>query len=72
MKKKYILFLLVGLFSMAISAQTLADAKTLYEKGQYEEAKSAFKKLLKAQPSNGNYNFWYGACCLKPTNREKP
>lgn len=65
MKKKYILFLLVGLFSMAISAQTLADAKTLYEKGQYEEAKSAFKKLLKAQPSNGNYNFWYGACCLK-------
>lgn len=65
MKKKYILFLLFGLFSITVSAQTLAQAKALYEKGEYEEAKPAFKKFIKTQPSNGNYNLWYGVCCLK-------
>lgn len=65
MKKKYILFLLFGLLSIGVSAQTLAQAKALYEKGEYEEAKPAFKKFVKTQPSNGNYNLWYGVCCLK-------
>lgn len=65
MKKKYILFLLFGLLSIGGSAQTLAQAKALYEKGEYEEAKPAFKKFIKTQPSNGNYNLWYGVCCLK-------
>lgn len=65
MKKKYILFLLFGLLSIGVSAQTLAQAKALYEKGEYEEAKPAFKKFIKTQPSNGNYNLWYGVCCLK-------
>lgn len=65
MKKKYILFLLFGLLSIGVSAQSLAQAKALYEKGEYEEAKPAFKKFIKTQPSNGNYNLWYGVCCLK-------
>lgn len=65
MKRKYILFLLFGLLSIGVSAQTLAQAKALYEKGEYEEAKPAFKKFIKTQPSNGNYNLWYGVCCLK-------
>lgn len=65
MKKKYILFLLFSLLSIGVSAQTLAQAKALYEKGEYEEAKPAFKKFIKTQPSNGNYNLWYGVCCLK-------
>ena len=34
MKKKYILLLLLGFFGMNISAQTLTQAKALYEKGQ--------------------------------------
>lgn len=63
MKKKYILFLLFGLLSMTLSAQTLAETKALYEKGQYEEAKPVFKKFVKMQPGNGNYNLWYGVCC---------
>lgn len=68
MNKRYILFLLFGLLSITISAQTLAEAKDLYEKGQYEKAKPVFKKFVKAQPANGNYNLWYGVCCLNTGN----
>lgn len=64
MNKKYILFLLFALLSITISAQTLAEAKDFYEKGEYEKAKPVFKKFVKAQPDNGNYNLWYGVCCL--------
>ena len=60
MKKKYILLLLLGFFGMNISAQTLTQAKALYEKGQYDQAKPAFKKFVKSQPNNGSYNLWYG------------
>lgn len=27
-----------------------------------------FKKYVKSQPANGNYNLWYGVCCLKTGN----
>lgn len=64
MNKRYIFFLLFGLLSITISAQTLAEAKDFYEKGQYEKAKPVFKKFVKTQPANGNYNLWYGVCCL--------
>lgn len=66
MRKKYILFLLFCIIAIGgASAQTLAQAKALYDKGQYEQAKPAFKKFVKSQPANGNYNLWYGVCCLK-------
>jgi tetratricopeptide (TPR) repeat protein len=65
MKKRYLLFFLFCLLFISVSAQTLTVAKALYGKGQYEKAKPTFKKLVKAQPGNGNYNFWYGVCCLK-------
>ena len=45
MNKKYILSILFGLLSITTSAQSLAEAKALYEKGEYEEAKPTFKKL---------------------------
>ena len=60
MNKKYILFFLFGLLSITISAQSLAEAKALYEKGEYEEAKPAFKKLVKTQPM---------VRCMLPGNR---
>lgn len=65
MKGKYILFLIGSLFLGEVAAQTLEQARTLYNKGEYEKAKPVFKKYVKSQPSNGNYNFWYGVCCLK-------
>ena len=63
--KKYILLLLLACVGVGASAQTLAQAKAYYEKGDYEKAKPAFKKLVKSQPYNGSYNLWYGVCLLK-------
>ena len=64
MNKKYILFFLFGLLSITISAQSLAEAKALYEKGEYEEAKPAFKKLVKTQ-----WKLQPMVRCMLPGNR---
>ncbi|WP_270439389.1 tetratricopeptide repeat protein [Bacteroides bouchesdurhonensis] len=71
MKRKYILLLICSFFLSGISAQTIEQARALYTKGNYEEAKPIFKKYVKSQPSNGNYNFWYGVCCLKTGEPEE-
>lgn len=71
MNKAYILFLLFVLVGGGLSAQTLAEAKALYGKGEYEKAKPAFKRFVKSQPGNGNYNLWYGVCCLKTDQPEE-
>lgn len=65
MKGKYILFLIGSLFLGEVSAQTLEQARTMFTKGDYEKAKPVFKRYVKSQPANGNYNYWYGVCCLK-------
>ena len=65
MKKKHILFLLSCFILTTLSAQTLEQAKAMYNKGEYEQAKPVFKKFVKSQPANGNYNLWYGVSCLK-------
>ncbi|MDD3037338.1 tetratricopeptide repeat protein [Bacteroides sp.] len=71
MKRKYILLLICSSFLSGIYAQTIEQARALYTKGNYEEAKPVFKKFAKSQPSNGNYNFWYGVCCLKTGEAEE-
>lgn len=65
MKKRYILLLLFCLTLVGVSAQTLEEARAFYNQGQYEKAKPIFQKLVKIQPANGNYNLWYGVCCLE-------
>ncbi len=65
MKKRYILLLLFCFVLAGASAQTLEQAKAFYNKGQYEQAKPIFQKYIKTQPNNGNYNLWYGVCCLE-------
>lgn len=65
MKKRYIILLLLSIIYVGASAQTLEQAKAFFNKGQYEKAKPVFKKFVKSQPANGNYNLWYGVCCLK-------
>ncbi len=64
MKIKLIL-LLCCMLGSAAQAQTLAQAKELYQQEQYAQAKPVFKKYTKTQPGNGNYHLWYGVCCLK-------
>lgn len=66
MDKKHIFSLFVALgMAGCLSAQSLEQAKTWFNNGQYAEAKPVFKKLTKQAPSNANYNFWYGACCFE-------
>ena len=48
-----------------LQAQSLDQAKKLYNEGQYAEAKPAFEKLIKQSPSNSSYNLWYGVCCYE-------
>ena len=71
MKRKYILFLICSFFLGGVSAQTLEQARTLFTKGEYEQAKPVFKKYTKSQPSNGNYNYWYGACCYETGEKKE-
>ena len=72
MNKKYILFFLFGLLSITISAQSLAEAKALYEKGEYEEAKPAFKKLVKTQSAMEITTYGTVYVAWKPANPQKP
>lgn len=65
MKKQCLVFMLLLSFLCSLSAQTLEEGKNLYDKGEYNKAKPVFAKYLKSNPSNGNYNLWYGVCCLK-------
>lgn len=77
MKKKHILFFLCCFFLTGfsgisgLSAQTLEQARTMFTKGDYEKAKPVFKKYVQSQPANGNYNYWYGVCCLKTGEAQK-
>ena len=48
-----------------VSAQSFSEAKALYSKGEYGEAKAAFAKLLRNSPSSAAYNYWHGLACLK-------
>ena len=67
MNRIFLLFILLtlGMEGMTASAQTLAQAKSWYGEGDYEKAKPVFARLVKSYPNNGNYNLWYGVCCLK-------
>lgn len=53
-----------------LQAQSLDQAKKLYNEGQYAEAKPAFERLVKQAPNNGSYNHWYGVCCFETGDLE--
>lgn len=61
------LFYVISLASLCcfLQAQSLDQAKKLYNEGQYAEAKPALEKLVKQAPSNPSYNLWYGVCCYE-------
>ena len=61
----------VGVLCTQLLAQTLNEAKKLYNEGQYAEAKPVFEKLVKQSPSNSSYNLWYGACCFETGEMDK-
>lgn len=51
-----------------LSAQTLADALKLTRNEQYESADAIYKKLIQAQPANGDLYFYYGENFFKNEN----
>lgn len=65
MDKRIFLLLFLAMAAAGGRSQTLAQARALYDKGEYGEAKAAFRRLAQSQPANGNYSLWYGVCCLK-------
>lgn len=70
-QKKYLTALLGLCMAGTAGAQTLTQAKNLFEQGEFEKAKPVFERLVKQSPSNASYNFWYGACCYETGESEK-
>lgn len=60
----------VVLLSIGLHAQSLDQAKKLYNEGQYAEAKPAFERLVQRVPNNSSYNHWYGVCCFETGDYE--
>lgn len=63
--------LVMTVASLPLAAQTAAEAKKLYEQGAYAEAMPGMERLVKSQPANGNYNLWYGVCCMETGKAEQ-
>ena len=57
--------------SSTLFSQTLQDATRLTTNEQFENADAAFKKLIAAQPNNGEIYFYYGENFLS-TQKESP
>lgn len=71
LSKKLLCAIGVSMFlGEGLYAQSLDQAKKLYNEGQYTEAKPAFEKLVKQAPSNSSYNLWYGVCCFETGDLE--
>jgi tetratricopeptide (TPR) repeat protein len=51
-------------------AQSLDQARILYNEGKYGEVKSVFEKLVRQSPNNSSYNQWYGVCCYETGDLE--
>lgn len=72
LSKKLLCAIGVALFlGDGLYAQSLDQAKKLYNDGQYAEAKPAFEKLVKQAPNNSSYNLWYGVCSFETGDLEK-
>ncbi len=68
--KRFVCIVVVVLCSSGLYAQSLDQAKKLYNEGKYEEAKPAFERLVKQAPNNASYNHWYGVCCFETGDLE--
>lgn len=69
--KRYICGLCALFCVNSLSAQTLNQAKQLFENGKYEQAKTAFSKLIKRSPNSAEYNFYYGASLYETGELDK-
>ena len=67
--KLLFIILLIGIY-LGGYAQSLDQARKLYDEGLYEEAKPAFARLALQSPNNSSYSLWYGVCCFETGDME--
>ena len=70
-RNRYILCLFALLCISTLSAQTLSQAKKMFEQGEYEKARDAFSKLIKRAPNSAEYNYYYGASLYETGGLDK-
>ena len=70
-KKLFILCMGLLFCGSVLQAQTLTQAKQMYNEGKFAEARPVFERLVKQVPSNASYNHWYGVCCYETGELEK-
>ncbi len=69
MKKKYLNIVILLLISvLGMSANSLKEAKNLYLKGEYAQAKPLFEKEYKRKPKDASINHWLGVCLYETGN----
>ena len=61
----------IALLTLSAQGQTIEEARALYIDKNYEEAKPMFEKFVKSNPTNANYNFWYGVSALNTNEAQK-
>ena len=69
--KKYIFCFLTLCFTNVVVAQNLNQAKKLFDKGEFEKAKTALSKLIKRSPNHAETNYYYGASLYETGDLEK-
>ena len=62
---KIVLVFVLIVLSLGGYAQSLDQARKLYDEGLYEDAKPVFERLVRQSPNQSNYNLWYGVCCFE-------
>ncbi|MDR2233555.1 MAG: tetratricopeptide repeat protein [Tannerella sp.] len=67
---KFLILCGLSVFTLSGFAQSLDQAKKLYNEGLYEEAKPAFERLVNQSPNNSSYCLWYGVCCYETNDLE--
>lgn len=72
MNKKYILFFLFGLLSITISAQSLAEAKALYEKENTKKPSPPSKNSSRHNLAMEITTYGTVYVAWKPANPQKP
>lgn len=68
--RKLLYILSIVFLFTELQAQSLDQAKKLYNEGRYAEAKPAFERLVQRVPGNSSYNHWYGVCCFETGDYE--
>ncbi len=65
MKKKITAIVLSFLCAFPVIAQDLKEGRDFFDKKQYDKALPIFEALLKKQPNNPNYNYWFGVSAIE-------